>query len=164
MQTSHNMSKRKQQRRPPNPDPPFPTALTSFSGYSVQVKSLDWLGRRRDMTDNSAEILFRWGYCEQFWHGQECPLCDVLYYIKLCSLSLSLSLSLPAVGAADAEIKIPSFENTVLKGSSFKAWGRSAYSHNATLTARDFFHANFYPSGPFMCIFFPETSPEFFLY
>ena len=32
----------------------------------------------------------------------------------------------------------------------------------ATLTARDFFFANFYPSGPFTFIF-SKTSPEFFL-
>ena len=32
----------------------------------------------------------------------------------------------------------------------------------ATLTARDFFLAYFYPSGPFTCIF-SKTSPEFFL-
>ena len=32
----------------------------------------------------------------------------------------------PAVGAADAEIKVPTSENTELEGSSFKAWGRSA--------------------------------------
>ena len=31
----------------------------------------------------------------------------------------------------------------------------------ATLTARDFFLANSYPSGPFTCIF--QASPEFFL-
>ena len=33
---------------------------------------------------------------------------------------------------------------------------------HATLTARDFFLANFYPSGPFTSIF-SETSHEFFL-
>ena len=33
---------------------------------------------------------------------------------------------------------------------------------HATLTARDFFLANFYPSCPSICIFF-KTSPEFFL-
>ena len=33
---------------------------------------------------------------------------------------------------------------------------------HATLTARDFFLASFFPSGPFTCIF-PQTSPEFFL-
>ncbi|WP_419611808.1 hypothetical protein, partial [Thiolapillus sp.] len=33
---------------------------------------------------------------------------------------------------------------------------------HATLTARDFFLAYFYPSGPFTCIF-SKTSPDFFL-
>ena len=33
----------------------------------------------------------------------------------------------------------------------------------ATLTARDFFLANFYPSGPFTCFFFFKTSSEIFL-
>ena len=32
-------------------------------------------------------------------------------------------------GAADAEIKVPSVENTELEGSPLKAWGRSVYSH-----------------------------------
>ena len=31
---------------------------------------------------------------------------------------------------------------------------------HATLTAREFSHANFYPSGPFTCIF-SKTSPSF---
>ena len=33
---------------------------------------------------------------------------------------------------------------------------------HATLAARDFFLAYFYPSGPFTCIFL-KTSPDFFL-
>ena len=33
---------------------------------------------------------------------------------------------------------------------------------HATLTARDFFPAKFYPPGPFTCIF-SKTSPDFFL-
>ena len=35
----------------------------------------------------------------------------------------------PQWGAADAEIKVPSGENTELKRSPFKAWSRSVYSH-----------------------------------
>ena len=31
-----------------------------------------------------------------------------------------------------------------------------------TLTAKDFFLVNFYPSGPFTCIF-SKTSPDFFV-
>ena len=33
------------------------------------------------------------------------------------------------LGAGDAEIKVPSDENTELKGSSFKTWSRSVYFH-----------------------------------
>ena len=40
----------------------------------------------------------------------------------------SLMLS-PQWGAADAEIKVPSGENTGLKRSPFKAWSKSVYSH-----------------------------------
>ena len=72
---------------------------------------------------------------------------------------------------ADAEIKVPSDENTELKGSPF--WdvvnalspvslkpGVGQYvAMHATLTARDFFLANFYHSGPFTCIFVPKPLP-----
>ena len=35
------------------------------------------------------------------------------------------AMSFPQWGAADAEIKVPSGENTELKRSPFKAWGKS---------------------------------------
>ena len=48
-------------------------------------------------------------------------------------------------------------------GSPFKAWSWSVYTAmHATLTARDFFLANFYLSCPFTCIFC-KASPKFFL-
>ena len=59
----------------------------------------------------------------------------------------------PAVGAADAEIKVLSGENTEFKRSPFKAWSRSNIAIHATLTARDFFLAYFYTSSPFTRIF-----------
>ena len=37
--------------------------------------------------------------------------------------------TIPQWEAADAEIKIPLDENTELKGSPFKAWSKSVYSH-----------------------------------
>ena len=40
-----------------------------------------------------------------------------------------LCLTIPQWGAADAEIKVPSGENTELKCSPFEAWSRSVYSH-----------------------------------
>ena len=70
---------------------------------------------------------------------------------------------LPQLGAADAEINVPSGENTELKRSPFKAWSRSVLAVHATLTARDFFLAYFYPSGPFSCIV-SKTSPDFFFF
>ena len=66
----------------------------------------------------------------------------------------------PQWEAADAEFKVPSVENTELEGSPFKAWRRSVIAIHAAVTARDFFLANFYPSGPFACIF-SKTSTEF---
>ena len=65
-------------------------------------------------------------------------------------------------GAADAEIKVPSVENTELKGFPFKTWSRSVYSHTCYAYWKGFFLAYFYPSGPYTCIF-SKTSPEFFL-
>ena len=46
-------------------------------------------------------------------------------------------------GAADAEIKVPSVENTELKGSPLRKPGVGQYiAVHATLAARDFFLAN----------------------
>ena len=59
----------------------------------------------------------------------------------------------PQWGAADAEIKVPSGENTELKRCPFKAWSRSVYSHTCYAYCRDFFLAYFYPTGSFACIF-----------
>ena len=66
----------------------------------------------------------------------------------------------PQWGAADAEIKVPSSENTELKRSPFKAWSRSYIAMHATLAPSDFFLAYFYHSGPFICIF-PKPLPTF---
>ena len=44
----------------------------------------------------------------------------------------------PQLGAADAEIKVPSGENTELKRSPFKAWSTSVYSHTCYAYCRGF--------------------------
>ena len=67
----------------------------------------------------------------------------------------------PQWGAADAEIKVPSGENTELKVLPLKPGVGQYIAIHATLTARDFFLAYFYSSGPFNCIF-SKTSPDFF--
>ena len=57
----------------------------SSSVIRTLVQSLDPLGRRGDITDDSAEILFQsflsvGGCCEQFWHGQGCPLLSIRHF------------------------------------------------------------------------------------
>ena len=47
-----------------------------------------------------------------------------VYVVRYIFLPLPLQW-----GAADAEIEVPSGENTELKRSPFKAWSRSVYSH-----------------------------------
>ena len=66
----------------------------------------------------------------------------------------------PQWGAADAEIKVPSGENTELKRSPFKTWSRSIYSHTCYAYCKGFL-PYFYPSGPFTCIF--SKTSQFFL-
>ena len=65
-------------------------------------------------------------------------------------------LSSPQWGAADAEIKVPSGENTELKVLPLKPGVGQYIAIHATLTARDFFLAYFYPPGPSHLHFFPK--------
>ena len=51
----------------------------------------------------------------------------------------------PQWGAADAEIKVPSGENTELKRSPFKAWSRSVYSHTCYAYCQGFLPCLFLP-------------------
>ena len=54
-----------------------------------------------------------------------CPLAHELLF----TIFAFLMFLPPQWGAADAEIKVPSGENTELKRSPFKAWSKSVYSH-----------------------------------
>ena len=60
----------------------------------------------------------------------------------------------------EAKIEVLSDENTELKGSPLKPGVGQYIAMHATLTARGFFLANIYPSGPFTCIF-PKLLPSF---
>ena len=67
----------------------------------------------------------------------------------------------PAVGAADAEIKVPSGENTELKRSPFKDWSRSVYIYTCYAYCQGFLP---YLSLPFRSIhlhFFQNLSRFF---
>ena len=63
------------------------------------------------------------------------------------------------MGTADAEIRDPSVQNPHLKVLPFKPGAGPYKATHATPTARDFFLASFYPSGPVTCIF-SKTSPN----
>ena len=72
-----------------------------------------------------------------------------------------VSLFAPQWEAADAEIKVPSGENTELKRSPFKAWSRSAYSHTCYAYCQGFLPCLFLPFRSIQLHFF-QTSPDFF--
>ena len=61
-------------------------------------------------------------------------------------------------GAVDAEIKIPSGENTVLKHSASKAWSRSVYSHTFYAYCQGFLPCLFLPFWSIRLHFFQNLS------
>ena len=66
----------------------------------------------------------------------------------------------PQWGAADAEIKVPSVENTEFTGSPFKAWGRTLYSHTCYTCCQGFLPCLFLPFRSIHMHFF-FNSPNF---
>ena len=86
-------------------------------------------------------------------------------FLVLSTIYLFLKNSLngsPKWGAADAEIKVPSGENTELKRSLFKAWSMSVYSHTCCAYCQGFLPCLFLH---FRCIHlhFYQTSPDIIL-
>ena len=71
-------------------------------------------------------------------------------------------VKVPQWGAADAEIKVPSGENTELKRSPSKAWSRSVYSHTCYAYCQGFLSCLFLHFRS-IHLHFSETSPDFSL-
>ena len=95
----------------------------------------------------------------------KCNRQRMLLYITLCNIILSVAGPLLLVqqwGAEDAEIKVPSARTQSLNVLLLEPGVGQYIAIHATLTARNFFLAYFYPSGPFTCIFFQNLS-RFFL-
>ncbi len=67
----------------------------------------------------------------------------------------------PQWGAADAEIKVPSGENTELKRSPFHAWSRSVYSHTCYAYCQGFLPCLFLPFLSIHLHFFQNLSRFF---
>ena len=64
-------------------------------------------------------------------------------------------------GAADAEIKVPSGENTELKRSPFKVWSRSVHSHTCYVYCQEFLPRLFLPFRSIHLHFFQNLSQFF---
>ena len=84
----------------------------------------------------------------------------VLWHINILVLVLYSFVSTPQWGAADAEIKVPSGENTALKCSPFGAWSRSVYSHTCYAYCQRFLSCLFLPFWS-IHFHFSKTSPDF---
>ena len=67
----------------------------------------------------------------------------------------------PQWGAVDAEIKVPSGENTELKRSPFKVWSRSVYNHTCYAYCQEFLPRLFLPSRSIHLHFFQNLSQFF---
>ena len=67
----------------------------------------------------------------------------------------------PQWGAADAEIKVPSGENTELKRSPFIAWSRSVLSHTCYTYCQGFLPHLFLPYRSIHLLFFQNLSQFF---
>ena len=84
------------------------------------------------------------------------------FYVLLSFCIYSLSPPPPQWGAADAEIKVPSDENTELKRCPFKAWSRSVYSHTCSAYCQGFLSFLLISTLPVhSSAFFPKPLPIF---
>ena len=94
------------------------------------------------------------------WFGWKHPLTDcfvTFVYDQPCVWShWQPVLSAPQWGAAPAEIKVPSGENTEHKRSPFKAWTRSVYSHKCCAYCQEVFPCLFLPFQSIHLHFFPK--------
>ena len=85
------------------------------------------------------------------------------YGLCVCMCMHAYSVA-PQWGAADAEIKVPSGENTELKRSPFQALSRSVYSHTCYAYCQGFLSFLLISTLPVHSpAFFPKPLPKFFL-
>ena len=84
-----------------------------------------------------------------------------------CVLGILIVIALVYMTPHSGELRTQKLKSHLMRTQSLKILplkpGVGQYiAMHAMLTARDFFLANFYPSGPFTCIF-SKISPEFLL-
>ena len=82
----------------------------------------------------------------------------IIIVVVVVVVVIIIIINLPQWGAADAEIKVPSGENTELKRSPFKAWSRSVYSHKCYAYRQGFLPCLFLPFRSIQLHFFQNLS------
>ena len=122
---------------------------------SVQYLSLFCEAFSWTILDSRSFPLFHSG---QVFHQLVCPLTIVLLQIFFNLITL-FSYPAPQWGAAH-KLKSHLLKTQTLKVLPLNPGVGQYIAMHATLTARDFFLANFYPSGQFTCIF-PKLLPSF---
>ena len=100
-----------------------------------------------------------WRYSGLYFAVSNSPLLSVLSAYS--SLGTDSTILPPQWGAADAEIKLPSGENTDPKRSPFKARMRSVYSHTRYTSCQGFLPRLLLHFRSIHLHFF-QTSPDFF--
>ena len=93
--------------------------------------------------------------------------CSLLVWFTTREIDRPTLGVLPSEGPRSGELRTQKLKSHRMRTQSLKVLpfeaGVDRYIvMHTTPTARDFFLANFYPSGPFTCIF-SKTSPELFL-
>ena len=96
-------------------------------------------------------IVSHWASASFCLHDVALCCCPFLHHRPVTSLS----------GAADAEIKVPSGENTELKCSPFIAWSSSVYSHMCYAYCQGFLPCLFLPFRSIHLHFFQNLSRFF---
>ena len=87
-----------------------------------------------------------------------CVCVCVFVYVCVFVCVCAFGVHSPAMGAADAESKVPSGENTELKRFPFKAWSRSVYSQTCYAYRQEFLISTLPVHPP---AFFPKPLPIF---
>ena len=92
-----------------------------------------------------------------------CPLSPVYHKVRAGYKRQSISYLFPCSGVLQMQkLRTHLSKNQRSKVFPFKPGAGRYVAMHAMPAVRDFLHANFYPSGPFTCIF-SKTSPDFFL-
>ena len=128
---------------------PFHSVLVSFSVFMA----LSTVFHCINSPDNSP-----FSFCSSDLISALLALSTIYLFMKV---SFSPDIT-PQWGAADAEIKVPSGENTELKLSPFQAWSRSVYSHTCYAYCQGFLSFLLISTLPVHSpAFFPKPLPIF---